>query len=95
MGVNRDSVTVHIETLVLLGFPSGSRQDIGDALQAELVRLLVERGSAGVVAGVGRDAVIDGGSFTLPARADARASGTGIARRVYASLARGGDHERS
>lgn len=96
MGVNRDAVSVHIETLVLHGFPSGSRHDIGDALQGELARLLVEHDMAETIVERGQGPVIDGGSFTLPARADARTSGEGIAQRVHASLSQGGgDHEGS
>lgn len=97
MGVSRDAVTVHIETLVLHGFPGGSRHDIGDALQAELARLLAADGIADTVAHAEGNAVVDGGEFTLPARGDVHASGAGIAQRVHASLSdQGGeDHESS
>ena len=97
MGVSRDAVTVHIETLVLHGFPGGSRHDIGDALQAELARLLAEHGIADTIDRTARDSIIDGGEFTLPARGDVHASGAGIAQRVHASLSDqgGGDHESS
>jgi hypothetical protein len=37
-------IEVHIEELVLHGFPGESRYDIGDALQSELRTLLAEQG---------------------------------------------------
>jgi hypothetical protein len=42
------SIHVHIERLVLEGFPSGD-PTIGAAVEAELTRLLTERGISGAV----------------------------------------------
>ena len=85
MGVTRDAVTLHIEELVLSGFPPGSRHAIGDAVQAELTRLLSERGVGDAVARGGQGD-LEGGTFRLPERPNALASGSGIAHQVYAAL---------
>ena len=93
MGMKRDSITVHIEELVLTGFPTGSRHVIADAVQAELTRLIGEGGIGGEFASGGSYERLQGGSFTLPARIGSTASGDGIAARLHTTLSQeGGKH---
>jgi hypothetical protein len=39
------NIELHIEELVLRGFPAGSHSDIAEAVERELTRLFVEQGS--------------------------------------------------
>ena len=79
-------IEVHIEELVLHGYAPGQRRDVGDALEPELRRLLVERGipRAWQVSPEKIDAVaIQDGAQAKPATA-----GEQIARAVYGGSAR-------
>jgi hypothetical protein len=91
MGVTRDTITLHIEELVLAGFPAGSRHAIGDALQRELTRLLREGGVGAQLAPSGTQGDLDGGTVLLPAPLQGPASGSNIARQVYAVLSQRGE----
>jgi hypothetical protein len=79
-------IELHIEELVLHGFPSRDRQRIADAMRLELTRLLG--------ADAGRDQAprsqargrIDGGSFAVKAGATVQATGREIARAVFRGL---------
>ena len=77
------AVEVHIEELVLHGFPPADRTAIGDAVQAELGRLIAERGLAATPAFEHR---IDGGMFQAAAGASAGGIGRQVARSVYNRL---------
>jgi hypothetical protein len=90
MGVKLDSVTLHIEELVLTGFPSGSRDAIADAVRVDLKRLISERGIGNAPTRGGSYEELHGGAFTLPARAGASTSGSGIAERLYTTLSQEG-----
>jgi hypothetical protein len=90
MGVRTDSVSVHIEELVLTGFPPALRHAIGDAVQTELARLIGESGIGGSLASGGNCEQLQGGSFALPSRSGAGTSGSAIARHLYAALSREG-----
>lgn len=81
MGVKRP-IELHIGELVLHGFDPHQRHDVGDAVHAELARLLGERGIE-VTHGI-EISHLDGGSFAL--RPGARAAGEGIARSVHTAL---------
>jgi hypothetical protein len=75
------SIHLRIETLALLGFPSGGRaQRIGAAARRELTRLIAERGVPAYMKGAPDGASIDAGSFraspgTHPADLGARIAG--------------------
>jgi hypothetical protein len=91
VGVKPGAITLHIEKLVLSGFPPGSKHAIGDAVQSELMRLLHEGGFANAATRSGLPVDVVGGTFTLPAHPDPRATGIGIARRVHAAVNEGGE----
>jgi len=91
MGVKLDSVTLHIEELVLTGFPSGSQDAIADAVRVDLARLISERGIGNAVTQGGSYEELHGGAFALPARPGGRSSASGIAERLYTTLSQEGD----
>jgi hypothetical protein len=75
----RPNIEVHIDELVLHGFAPADRRGIGDALEAELGRLLAARGLAVPAADVGV-ARIDAGAV------DRGGGGAAIAGAVYGAL---------
>lgn len=76
------AIALHINELVLHGFPMQGRHAIGDAMQAELTRML---GTTGLpdFANVGQTYAIDGGSFHVTPQAKPNAVGSLIAKAVY------------
>jgi hypothetical protein len=88
MGVRPRAIDLHIEELLLVGFPSGERARIGEAVQAELTRLLAtERAPSGVAAMDGA-AELRGGSFEVAPGAGPERIGAQVARTVYHGLHR-------
>jgi hypothetical protein len=81
-GSNR-SISLHIHELVLHGFPVQGRHAVGDAVQAELTRMLSTRGLPDFVANVGQRDALDGGSFHVTPHAKPNAVGGLIAKAVY------------
>ncbi len=80
------AIELRIEELVLHGFAPGDRHRIGEAVERELARLLVERG---LPTGLARGADLsrhDGGSFAVAPGAGAEAIGARVARAVYGGL---------
>jgi hypothetical protein len=81
-------VEIHIQELILHGFPPGQRHRIGEAVQKELERLLVEKawpyGSA-------HDLHVyhtDGGGFALDGSGRPEAAGVKIANAVHGAVGR-------
>jgi hypothetical protein len=70
---------LHIHELVLHGFPVQGRHAVGDAVQAELTRMLSTRGLPEFVT----SDVLDGGSFHVTPHAKPNAVGGLIAKAVY------------
>jgi hypothetical protein len=81
------SVHLHIDELVLHGFPAGARHPIADAVQQELARLFGEYGVPSHMTGAGA-ARIDAGSFRAVAGAMPAVIGTQIAGAVYGGATR-------
>ena len=82
MGVTPAEIHLHVEEIVLHGVDAADRHAIGDAVRAELARLLSERGRSGAMLNGGGAARLDGGTLQLDADAPARDLGAGIAARV-------------
>jgi hypothetical protein len=80
------AVDLHIEELVLHGFPPGDRFPIGDSVESELAMLLAGQGSPEWFADGGEVEEVDAGSFRAEPRARPRTIGTQIARAVYGGL---------
>jgi hypothetical protein len=78
-------VRLHLDELVLTGFPRGDRVRIADAVQAELGRLLGERVPPGLAKGGPREA-LDAGAFTVPRGARPADVGERVARALYRAL---------
>ncbi len=81
-------VEVHIEELVLHGFPRADRRRIAAALQRELTRLISEQGVPRHVESGVETARLDGGSFEAPASGSPAIVGARVARAVYGGLNR-------
>ena len=77
------SVRLHIDELVLHGFPAGSRYAIGDATQRELTRLLTERGVPQRMSEPCETARVDAGSFQVGQGARPNVIGALVAKAVY------------
>lgn len=76
------NLNLHIEELILHGFPLTSRHSIGDATQQELTRLITNRGLPlrGAQGDLSR---IDGGSFQATPATKPDAIGTLIAKAIH------------
>jgi len=77
------AIALHINELVLHGFPLQGRHAVGDAVQAELTRMLSRTGLPDFVANVGQTDALDGGSFHVTPQAKPNAVGGLIAKAVY------------
>jgi hypothetical protein len=80
------NIELHIEKLVLHGFATKDRTAIGEAVQHELHRLLVEQGIRGSPRQNCALAQLEGGAFTMQPDASAQTIGTQIAQSVFKSL---------
>jgi hypothetical protein len=79
-------IDLHIEELVLHGFPAEDRYRIGSAVEAELARMFVEGGVPPSVT-QGNDMIdLDGGSFEMEPGSKAERVGGQIAKAVYGGL---------
>jgi len=76
------SIALHIDELVLHGFPVRGRHVVGDAVQAELVRLL-HTSLPQFVTNAKKSGAIDGGSFNATPQTKPNAIGKLIANAVY------------
>jgi hypothetical protein len=80
------NIDLHIEELVLHGIHPGDRLRVGEALEAELARLISEQGvPPGLIAGGDRDR-LDAGAFQASPRAHPESYGAEAARAVYGGL---------
>ena len=79
-------VELHIEELVLHGFPPGDRHRIGDAATRELARLFAEGGVPPSLEEGGEIASLSGGSFEARPDLGAERVGVQVARAVYGGL---------
>jgi hypothetical protein len=78
------ALELHIEELVLHGFPAGDRFRIGDAVEQELSRLIVEQG-LGLTTELNMEA-LDAGTFRVGANARPQAIGRQLAHNVHQGL---------
>jgi hypothetical protein len=79
-------IGLHIEELVLHGFPSRDRHRIADAMRLELTRLLSADAGHDQAARSLTRTRIDAGSFAVKAGATPRTAGREIARAVFHGL---------
>ena len=82
------NIELHIEELVLHGFPPSDRDAIGAAIQGELARLFAEQGAHPALQHTREVEKVDGGSFSMRTGAKAVPIGTQVAQSVYGGLAK-------
>ena len=82
------NVRLHIEELVLEGFPPGDRHRIAEAVQAELARLFADEGVPSGPASGESAPTLDGGTFPVAPQAGPSRIGAQVAQAVYRGLAR-------
>lgn len=79
-------IHLHIEELVLHGFPSGDRQRIGEAVQRELARLFTEGRTPPALTKSAEIDRLNAGSFQTTGTARPEATGAQVARAVFGGL---------
>jgi hypothetical protein len=82
----RSPIHLHIEELVLHGFPSSDRHRIGEAMQRELTRLFTEGRMPPSLAKSAEIDQLNAGSFQTTGTARPEATGTQVARAVFGGL---------
>lgn len=82
------NVQVHIEELVLHGFPPGDRHVIAAAVQRELATMFEQRDLPPSIFHSGEIARVEGGAFTIAPRGKAARVGHQIAQAVYGGLSK-------
>jgi hypothetical protein len=82
------NVRLHIDELVLDGFPPGDRYRIAAAVEVELTRLFADQGVPPDLASGRAIPALDGGSFDVAPDARPDRIGGQVAQAVYRGLAR-------
>lgn len=83
----RPSLELHIDELILHGFPAGDRRRIGEAVEHELARLLAGRAGLQPWLESREMARVDGGAFEVASNARPEMIGVRVAQMVYGQLA--------
>ncbi len=81
-------IELHIEELILHGFPQGERHRIGDALERELATLFAERGMPAGISQNGALEQVDAGEIHVAPQAGARSISVQFATAIYDGLNR-------
>ncbi|HEU4793593.1 MAG TPA: hypothetical protein VFS96_08040 [Nitrolancea sp.] len=81
-----ERVELHIEELVLHGFPPRDRYGIAEAIQRELTRLLIEHGVPAALRQGGDVARLDGGSLEVALGTSVETIGIQVARTAYQGM---------
>ncbi|MEA3335576.1 MAG: hypothetical protein U9R25_06665 [Chloroflexota bacterium] len=81
-----DRVSVHIEELILHGFPAADRMRIGRAVERQLARLLADGQMPGNFTGHEKISALDGGSFATSPGIRPEQIGSQIAGSVVQAL---------
>ncbi len=81
-------IELHIDALVLHGFAADNRDAIGQALQAELSRILVEHGLPSLLAHSAEIPAIATQPYGAPAGAKPSQVGAKVAQAIYEGLKR-------
>lgn len=77
---------VHIDELVLDGFPPLDRYRLAGAVEVELARLLAEHGLPEGLTNGGSLRRVDGGAFEMTPHSRPDSIGVQIARRIYGGM---------
>lgn len=85
------SISLHIDELVLHGVPSAHRHRVGEAVREELSRLLAEQGLPPGVDAAALAPRLDAGAVSVTPGASPEAMGVSVARAVYSGMGGGGE----
>lgn len=77
------AIALHINELVLHGFPVQRRYSVGDATQLELTRLLGSNGLPDFMTDARHSDAVDGGTFHVSPQTKPNIVGSLIAKAVY------------
>lgn len=80
------NIELHIEELILHGFPHSDRYQIAEAVERELTRLFAEQGIPASLSHGGEVAFLKGGSFNVALGSKVEAIGTQVAQSVYGGM---------
>jgi hypothetical protein len=80
------NIELNIEEMVLHGFAAGDRYSIGEAVEQELTRLFMEKGTPHSLVQNKEIANVDGGAFDVPTGSKLGTIGMQVARAVYGGL---------
>lgn len=80
------NIELHIEELILHGFPHGDRYRVAEAIERELTRLFVEQGIPATLSHGGEVAFLNGDSFNVAPGSKVEAIGTQVAQSVYGGI---------
>jgi hypothetical protein len=79
-------IHLHIEELVLHGFPSADRHRIGEAMQRELARLFSEQRTPLALMKSAEIDRLNAGAFQMPTAPGPESTGAQVARAVFGGL---------
>jgi hypothetical protein len=82
------ALKLHVDTLVLHGFPSANRLTIAKAVERELARLFAAKGVPPSLAELGHIEYLEGRAFDLKPNCQPAPLGAAVASAVYETLAR-------
>jgi len=82
------ALSLHVDALVLHGFPPADRFTIGQTVQLELARLFANRGVPESLVDLGDIENLSGGTFELKPNRQPATIGTQVAWAVYQTLQR-------
>ena len=85
----KPDIELHIEELVLHGVSRSDARRLGASMEAELGRMLTERGLPAGLRGGAEIGAIDAGRMNLGAPARPESTGAAVAKAVYGGLAHG------
>lgn len=80
------ALELHIEELVLHGFPASDRFRVGDAVERELLRLIAEQGLPRLVRNPVSVDRLDAGRFKVAEGSKPQAVGAQLAQQLYQQL---------
>jgi len=84
----RPALSLHVDALVLHGFPPADRLTIGQTVELELARLFASRGVPESLVDLGDIENLSGGTFELRPNRQPATIGTQVAWAVYQTLQR-------
>lgn len=81
-------IEIHIDEIVLHGFPARNKAGIDNALRNELALLLARYGAPAILKNGGAVPLVPGGTFKTSSHESSKSIGKSIARSIYSGLKR-------